>query len=118
MDVNKLSEVTKDTFQAEGSQITNSLIKDLDKYPKPGLKYEQFNKHSLENVVNSDGSFSGNNVGSSQVGFMIFIADRHKREPTNDYSSFKSRTIVRAVLKAEHSDNRTHEIQQSQLNIV
>lgn len=40
-------------------------------YSKLGLNYEQLDKRILESIVFLDGSFNGNNDGSSQVGFTI-----------------------------------------------
>lgn len=52
-------------------------------------------------LVFSDGSFSGNNDGSSQFGFIIFLADKNNDVSLIGFSSVLSRRVVRPVLGAE-----------------
>ena len=99
--VNILAQVTKDTFQQEDITITNSLIKHIHKNPELGLQYNKMDIETMEILVYSDGSFSGNNDGSSQVGFMNFLIDKNNTASLIEYSSSKSKRIVRSVLGAE-----------------
>lgn len=99
--VNILSQVTNETYQKEDLRIINSLIKHLKKYPDLGLKYRKINMDTTEILVFSDGSFSGNNDRSSQVGYIIMLADNENNGNIIDYSSTKSRRVVRSVLGAE-----------------
>lgn len=52
--------------------IINSLIKQLKKHPKLG-KYKKLDMNSSKIFTFSNGSFSGNNYGSLQVGYIIII---------------------------------------------
>jgi hypothetical protein len=58
-------------------------------------------KDSLRIVVHSDASFAGNSDMSTQIGYIIFLADKHKTCHVLKYSSTKSRRIVRSTLGAE-----------------
>lgn len=54
-----------------------------------------------EILAYSDQSFRGNDDGSYQVGFMIFLTDKYNTTSLFDYSSIKSRRLVQSVLGAE-----------------
>lgn len=56
---------------------------------------------SSEVLVISDGSFSGNNDGCSQVEHMILISERINNRNITSFSSTKSRSVLRSVLGAE-----------------
>lgn len=66
-----------------------------------GLTYNPFYKNLIHITVLSEGSFSGNNDGSSQVGLMIFQTDKHHNTSLIYYSSEKGKRFARYVLSAE-----------------
>lgn len=69
--------------------------------PETGLKYVDLDKDFLRIVVYSDRSFATNKYGTSEVGYLIFMADKENNANLIDYASNKSRTDVRSVLRAE-----------------
>lgn len=52
-------------------------------------------------VVCSDGSLATKNDGSSQIWYLIFIANKNIKASINDYESNKSRRVGRSVIGAE-----------------
>lgn len=58
----------------------------------------------VEILVNSDGSFSGKNNGSSQVVFIIYLTDQNHKASLINYSNIKSRIVVRSFLGTEAFD--------------
>lgn len=79
----------------------NDIIKHLQKFPNLWIKYNKLDINSLQLTVLSDGSFSGNEDGSSQVEYMIFLTDKYNNANLEDYASMKSRRVVRSVIGAE-----------------
>lgn len=55
----------------------NSLIKHQTKHPKNWLKYQKFDMNSSEVLISSDGSFSENKDGYSQVEYIIVVANKY-----------------------------------------
>lgn len=49
----------------------------------------------MELVVYSDGLLATSKGGSSQIGYLIFMAHNNNRASLIDYASKKSRTVVR-----------------------
>lgn len=65
------------------------------------MKYGNLDKDTMNLIVYSDWSFATNKDYSSQVGYLIFMADKDNNVNTIDYESNKSRRFVRYVLKEE-----------------
>lgn len=51
--------------------------------------------------VYADASFAGNDYLSSQLGFIVLLCDKHDYEHILDYSSKKSKRVVRSILGGE-----------------
>lgn len=90
-----------DTFQQYDNETTNKIVKHFTKNAKLCFQYKKIEKYLLEIVVYSDSSFNGNENGSSQVGFVIFFADKHQNASIIECSSIKLRKIARPVPGAE-----------------
>lgn len=99
-EVNILSQVTAETFEKKDVKAVNKLIKHVREH-KQALKYVELDKETMRIVVYSDGSFATNKDGSSQVGYVIFMADKDNKANLVDYASNKSRRVVRSVIGAE-----------------
>lgn len=52
-------------------------------------------------MLYSDGSFATNKDGTSQVVYLIFLADKENTANLIDYTINKSRRVVRSLLRAE-----------------
>lgn len=78
----------------------NYIIKHVTKYPNKGPKH-RLDLDSSQLTVYSFGSFSGNEDGSFQVGYKIFLTDKHNNANLIYYASIKSRLVVKSVLGVE-----------------
>lgn len=99
--VNNLSQVTKTHFLEEENKIINGLIKYIRKPPKSRSRYVLLDKQPTKLPVYSAGSFALNKDGTSQVWYLIFMADKHNRTNLLEYAIIKSRRVVRLVLGAK-----------------
>lgn len=89
------------TFQQEGIIITKNLIKFLKTYPKPGWKYEDLDKDTLDIIVFQMDHLMVISTDHPKVGFTIFRFDKEKHVSLIDLISVKSRIIFRTTLEAE-----------------
>lgn len=91
----------KDLFGSDDIKIINSLIKNLNRHPKFGLKYHEVDYDSLELLVFSNSSVVVNNNRSSQVGFIILLENENRTVSLMYFSSDMSRRVIISVLGAE-----------------
>ena len=66
-----------------------------------GLRYVKLDPNSLKVVVFTDSSFANNRDLSSQIGFVVCIADKTDKANIIHWSSIKCKRITRSVLAAE-----------------
>src|SRR6266480_5240874 len=66
-----------------------------------GLRYVPLDLDSLQLIVFTDASFANNKDLSSQIGFVIVLADRNNQANVIHWSSIKCKRITRSVLAAE-----------------
>ena len=95
--INKSAQVTPSTFGAEKIKSFNTTIKHLQKTPERCLQYAPLDKSTLHLRVYAEASFAGNDDLSSQLGFIILLCDKENRSDVLDYSSRKSRRVVRSI---------------------
>jgi len=69
--------------------------------PSRGLRFIQLDKDSLKLIVFTDSSFANNQDLSSQIGFVITLADKNNRANIIHWSSIKCKRVTRSVLAAE-----------------
>jgi hypothetical protein len=69
--------------------------------PDVVLKYPKLDKDSLHLRVYADTSFASNRDDTSQLGFEIFLADKHDNCQPMVWPSYKSKRVTRSVLGAE-----------------
>lgn len=99
--VNFLSQTTESTFNSKKVQIYNDTVNELKSNPSRGLKMRKLDLSSLHIKAFSDSSFANNDDKSSQLGFIIVLADKLDNCNVLYFSSHKSRRIVRSVLGGE-----------------
>lgn len=66
-----------------------------------GLNYVKLDRNSLKVVVFTDSSFANNRDLSSQIGYIVCLADATNRVNIIHWSSIKSKRVTRSVLAAE-----------------
>jgi hypothetical protein len=83
---------------------TKALNKRLDwqiNNPSRGLKYVKLDVNSLQLLVFTDASFANNKDLSSQIGYIIVLADTTKKANIIHWSSVKCKRVTRSVLASE-----------------
>lgn len=79
----------------------NKSIKQAQANSDMYLKFVPLNNDSLRLVTFADASFATNADMSSQLGFVIALADKFNRANILHYSSVKSKRVTRSVLASE-----------------
>jgi hypothetical protein len=79
----------------------NKVLEHAKSHKEFRLSYPPLDKDSLRIVVHSDASLAGNSDMSTQIEYIIFLADKHNTCHVLKYSSTKSRRIARSTLSAE-----------------
>jgi hypothetical protein len=81
-----------------------ALNKRLDwqiKNPSRGLKFIKLDVDTLQLLVFTDASFANNKDLSSQIGYVIVLADATKKANIVHWSSVKCKRVTRSVLASE-----------------
>lgn len=99
--VAQAAQVTQNVFDADAVKQINSTIRAVKREPRKGIKHRKLDLNSLRLQVYSDSSFANNRDSSSQLGYLIVMADASNRCNILQYRSFKSRRVTRSVLGAE-----------------
>lgn len=99
-----LAQVTEEMFEKSKKKyikIINDTIKRLKDTYDSTLKFPKLDNKSLQLRVYSDASYSNNEDKSSQLGYIIFLMDKHNRCQPLFWSSHKSKRVSRSVLGSE-----------------
>ena len=99
--INKAAQVTEKTFGNDKIKSFNSTIERLQGTSNWCLKFSPLQKDTLHLRVYTDASFAGNDDLSSQPGFIILLCDSSNRAHILEYSSRKSKRVVRSILGGE-----------------
>jgi len=65
------------------------------------LRFVKLKKESLQLLVFTDASFANNKDYSSQIGYVLVLADRHNNANILHWSSIKCKRVTRSVLASE-----------------
>jgi hypothetical protein len=84
----------------DAKALNRRLRWQLDNYSR-GLSFIKLDVNSLRLIVFTDSSFANNNDLSSQIGFVIVLADKDNRANILHWSSVKCKRITRSVLASE-----------------
>ncbi|KAI0995299.1 hypothetical protein K3495_g12883 [Podosphaera aphanis] len=79
----------------------NSRIEWQIKNASRGLKFVELDLESLQLIIFTDSSFANNNDLSSQIGFVMVLADKNNKANIIHWSSTKCKRITRSVLATE-----------------
>lgn len=96
------------SFAAQTTNPEGSDFKALNKRlqwqidnPTRGLKFVKLDKDSLKLLVFTDSSFANNKDLSSQIGYVIVMADNNNQANIIHWSSIKCKRVTRSVLASE-----------------
>ena len=98
---NILSQVTVSKFEDSHVKSLNQIIKHIHSTSDFTLRHTPLDEKSLHVVAFADSSFANNLDLSSQLGVMILLTDSTGKENIMHYNSYKSKRIVRSVLRGE-----------------
>ncbi len=86
--------------EEHAKQLNKRLQWQIDN-PSRGLKFVQLNKDSMKLIVFTDSSFANNRDYTSQIGFVITLADKNNKANIIHWSSIKCKRVTRSVLASE-----------------
>lgn len=85
----------------EDAKILNKRLQWQIDHCSRGLRYVRLDPSTLKLVVFTDASFANNRNLSSQIGFVIVLADATNRANILHWSSIKCKRVTRSVLASE-----------------
>lgn len=99
--VAQAAQATPQHFDEASIRQINSTVRTLKRHPKKGIRHRRLDHKTLRIQVYSDSSFANNRDSTSQMGYIILLADAHNKCNIVQYRSFKSKRITRSVIGAE-----------------
>lgn len=99
--VNKMSQVTEEDFSATYIKLANSNVRRARSDQIRGTLQKKLEKNSLRLVVYVDSSFQNNKDYTTQLRYIVLLAEDIRRENWLHFCSYKSKRFVRSVLGAE-----------------
>ena len=102
--VAKAAQITESQFQEDAnSHITsiNAIVKHIHSNPDIILRFPRLDLGSLRIQEYTDAAFGNNFNSSSQLGYIMFLADCRNRCQPISWSSYKSKRVTRSVLRSE-----------------
>jgi hypothetical protein len=94
----RLAQTIATSFSPETIKLCNKVIKNLKAYRGLTLRYPKLDKSSLRLLAISDASLHNNEDLTSQLGYVILLADSSGTCCENSFRSFKSKRIAVRVL--------------------
>jgi hypothetical protein len=99
-DLSFAAQVTGNPNEADVRRLNKRLQWQIDN-PSRGLRFIKLDAKSLRLIVFTDASFANNKDLSSQIGYVIVLADRNNMANTIHWSSIKCKRVTRSVLASE-----------------
>lgn len=97
----RLAQVTSTSFDPGTIKLCNKVIKHLKAHPELALRYPKLDKKTLRILAYSDASLHNNGDSTSQLGYIILLADSTGNCCVISFRSFKSKRIARSSMAAE-----------------
>ena len=99
--INRAAQVTEDTFKKDKITEFNKAVKIAKAKDVRGLTYGKLDVSTLRLKMYADAAFATNDDLSSQQGYIILLTDNSGRAHVLDYSSKKSKRVVRSIMGGE-----------------
>ena len=99
--VNRLCRVAEKNFERRHVRALNKLCRRIQGSKDIVLKYQKLNLANIHIPVYSSAFFASNIDSSSQLGYIIMLADESGTCHTLSYCSKKSKKIVRSIMVSE-----------------
>lgn len=100
-DLSRAAQVTKDKIGTDEISFLNGRIQWQKENADRGLKYVKLDEKSLRMIIFTDSSFANNTDLSSQIGYVMVLADASDKANILHWSSTKCKRVTRSVLAAE-----------------
>lgn len=100
-EVNRACQVTEKSFELRHVKALNKTIRRIRETKSFTLKYRPMDSTTLHMRVYSDASFASNDDNSSQLGYIVLLADKQNNCHVLAYSSKKSKRVVRSIMAGE-----------------
>jgi hypothetical protein len=97
----RLAQVTSTSFDPETIKLCNKIIKHLKAHPELALRYPKLDKKTLRILAYSDASLHNIGDSTSQLGYIILLADSTGNCRVISFRSFNSKRISRSSMAAE-----------------
>ncbi|RFU27594.1 hypothetical protein B7463_g8735, partial [Scytalidium lignicola] len=91
---------TDDTFQEDVKSLNKRLQWQIQNAAR-GIQFVKLDKETLQLLVFTDASFANNKDLSSQIGYIVALADRKGNVNTLHWTSVKCKRVIRSVLASE-----------------
>lgn len=102
-EISQLSQVTEEMFKKNPHDCVKRLNRTI-RYARNNevnINFPKLNLQSLRIIGYSDASFANNNDFTSQLGYIVFIADKHDNAIPLIFKSYKAKRITRSAMSAE-----------------
>jgi hypothetical protein len=100
-DLSFAAQTTKEKIGKEEINFLNKRIQWQIDNSGRGLKFVQLDKDSLRLVTFTDSSFANNSDYTSQIGYVVVLADKDDNANILHWSSTKCKRVTRSVLASE-----------------
>jgi hypothetical protein len=100
-EISFMAQITTATFPPPAVRRLNFIINHLHNTSVIRLHYPGLHINSLQLVTYCNASFANRDDGSSQLGYVIILCEKHGQGSLLHYSSLKSRRVCRSALIAE-----------------
>jgi hypothetical protein len=95
------AQVTSRAFEKTHVRALNHVVEYLQRTAELAIQFPPLDADSLQLVAYSDASFANLPSGASQLGYVLFLVDKHRQCSLLSFKSYKSRLIVRSTTAAE-----------------
>ncbi|OSX79162.1 hypothetical protein BU14_0085s0013 [Porphyra umbilicalis] len=99
--INKAAQFNEASYQPRHVRALNATLKAARARQGLNLRYPPLDTTSLRLRAYADASFATNDDHSSQLGYIIMLADASRRVHVLGFSSRKSKRVVRSVMAGE-----------------
>lgn len=99
--INRAAQVTERTYNDRHVSELNKAMRYASETANLVLSYGRLDRKTLHLRAYADASFATNDDNSSQLGYIVLLADASNRCHVLSYASRKSRRVVRSIMAGE-----------------
>lgn len=99
--VNRAAQLSEKTFKVAKVRELKKGVNQARRYKPNALNFEPVDLDSIHFRVYSDAAFATNDDLSSQLGYLVMLADKSGKFHLLEYSSNKSKRVIRSIMGGE-----------------